>query len=99
LDSPVARTERPISAKTTGTGLRAGHEALVTSPPEQVPGEREEDGFQFKVIVFRHRVSSLKEQMAKDPGTRAVFLQDSVMERCGWAGQKDLCSNPDFTGY
>lgn len=44
------KTERPISAKASGTGLRAWHGALVTSLPEQVGGVKggqggEWDGF------------------------------------------------------
>lgn len=35
-DSSCQKTERPNSAKATGTGLRAGLGALVTSAMEQV---------------------------------------------------------------
>lgn len=38
-ESSCQKAERPNSAKATGTGLRAGPGALVTSAIEQVPRE------------------------------------------------------------
>lgn len=100
------KTERPISAKAAGTGLRAGHGAPVTSLPEQVRWGWGEEG---SGMVSNSRSQPLTQgllshaphRVAGDPGTRAVSLRspyNAVMEIWGWARSGwhiDLCSNSD----
>lgn len=56
-ESSCQKAERPNSAKATGTGLRAGPGALVTSATAGANGRRTGDGFWFKVTGFRQGAS------------------------------------------
>lgn len=101
-DSRCQKAKRPNSAKATGTGLRAGPGALVTSAMEQVL--KEEGHGMVSDSRSQAEARSLLSQRLRSlrPGTRAVCLHGlwNIVRELGLAGscwQKDPCSSPDLS--